>query len=301
MNQLKTFAYIWKNSFSSVEYYKDVIKAPFSFSLKYFLFFSLLLSLAVTVFFVAKLFSPVNNFLTRFPQVLVKAYPEELQIKITKGVVTTNVQEPYFIPIDRLETTFQEFDRQVQGLKSDQIENLMVIDTAATAEDLARYQTYALLTKNNLIYYKDDGRIEVVSLDNINDFTVNQGFIQGTVNRILPFLRILGVMLIPFVLAGSLVFFSLFQLSYLLVVAFVLFLVAKLISVPVAFSKAYQIDLHVATIIIPFFLLLSLFKIELQFPFLKLIVFTLIGLYILNNLKKDPRFLTKAKKSGKRS
>lgn len=296
MNYLRVFFYVWRKSFSSGAYYKDVIKAPFSFSLKYFIFFCFLLSIATTFIFTAKIFSPLNNFLTRFPQVLIKAYPAELEIRIRNGAVTTNVQEPYFIPIDRLEKTFEEFDREVKGLKSDQIENILVIDTNARVEDLKRYQTYALLTKNYLTYYKDDGRIETVPLEHINNFTLDQGMVRGLINRFLPLLRIIGLFLIPFVFIGSFMFFSLFQLIYLLFVTFVLFLGAKLISYPISYLKTYQIDLHLTTIITPFFLLLSVLNIHVQFPFMRLILFTLIGLYILNSLKSNSLKIKKDKK-----
>ncbi|OGK23897.1 hypothetical protein A3A46_01020 [Candidatus Roizmanbacteria bacterium RIFCSPLOWO2_01_FULL_37_13] len=296
MNYLKVFFYVWKKSFSSAEYYKEVIKAPFSFSLKYFLFFCFLLSIVTTVYLSAKIFSPLNNFLIRFPQVLVKVYPEQLEIKIQKGVVTTNVPEPYFIPIDRFEKTFEEFDKEVKGIKSDEIENVLVIDTNARVEDLKRYQTYALLTRNYLVYYKDKARIEIVPLDEIKNFTLNQGLVKGVINRFLPLLRVIAIFLIPFIFVGSFLFFSIFQLIYLLFSALVLFLGGKLISYPVNYLKSYQIDLHLATIITPFFLVLRALNFEVQFPFLRLILFSLIGLYIFNSLKNSAPRVKKTKK-----
>lgn len=286
MNYFKVFFYVWKKSFSAAEYYKDVLKAPFSFSLKYFLFFCLLLSLLVTVFFAARLFSPINNFLSRFPQILVKVYPAELEIKINKGVATTNVSEPYFIPSDRFEKTFEEFEKEVKGLKSDEIENIMVIDTNAKIEDLKRYQTYALLTRNNLAFYNENGRIEIVQLEDIGNFTLNQQVVRGAVNRFLPILRVISIFIIPFIFVGTLMFFITSQLIYLLFTALILFLGAKTLKFPLNYWKTYQIDLHLATIITPFFLLLNSLKMSLQFPFLRLIVYTVIGLYIINSLKK---------------
>lgn len=301
MNYSKTFYYVWKNSFSSAKYYKDIIKAPFSFSLKYFLFFCFLLSVITTVYLGVKIFNPLNNFLKRFPQVLIKVYPAELEVKIRRGVVSTNVQEPYFLPVDRLEKTFEDFNNDVKGLNSDKIENILVIDTRAKVEDMARFQTYALLTKNYLSFYNEDGRIEIIPLDEIKDFTVNQSVVRGLINRLLPLLGYISILLIPFIFTGSFLFFSIFQLIYLLFVAIFLFVAAKIISFPLSYLKSYQIDLHLSTIITPFFLLMSAVKIDVQFPFLKVIVFTLIGIYILNSLKGNvPKEVT-VKKQSKRS
>ena len=286
MNYFKVFFYVWKKSFSEAKYYQDVLKAPFSFSLKYFLFFCFLLSIVTTIFLSTKIFLPVNNFLMRFPQVLIKAYPAELEIKVKKGVVTTNIPEPYFIPSDRFEKTFEDFEKEVKGLKSDEIENILVIDTNANVEDLKRYQTYALLTRNHLAFYNENGRIEIIQLEYVGNFTLNQQVVRGVVNRFLPFLRVISVFLIPFIFIGTVLFFTTSQLVYLLFSAFVLFLGAKIISFPLSYAKAYQVDLHLTTIITPFFLILSALNIKAQFPLLRLIIFTVVGLYIVNTLKK---------------
>src|SRR3989344_718780 len=301
MNYFKVFFYVWKNSFSRASYYKDVLKAPISFSLKYFIFFNFLLSFIVALFLSFKILIPMNDFIKRFPKIINKVYPEGLEVRIRNGVVSTNTPEPYFISVDRLDRGFEELEEEVKGIKSDEIKNILVIDTNATLDDLKRYQTYVLLTKNYLTYYKDDGRIESVSLNEIKNFTVNQNVVRRQLNKFIPWLNLVPVFLLPFLFVGRLMFFIVGQLLYLLIIALVLFIGAKISSFPLSFFKAYQIDLHLATIIMPFFLLLSAIKIQLQFPFLKLILFTVIGLYILNSLKNTSPNALNAKKPSKRS
>lgn len=302
MKYLRIFWQTWKNSFSSAEYYKDVLKAPFGFSLKYFLFFCFLLSLVLTMYTGLKIVSPVNQFVSRFPSILSKVYPEELEIRISKGVVTTNVPQPYFIPIDRFEEGFEELEKQVKGLKSDDFKNILVIDTDAKVEDMKRYQTYMLLSRSHLSYFKDDGRIETVSLEKINNFTLNRSFISNNLNKFAPWIRVLAIFLVPFIFVGSFIFFVSSQLVYLLIVALILFLGAKVLKSSLNYWKAYQIDLHLATIITPFFLLLSALNMNIQFPFLRLLVYSVIGLYIVNSFKKTPAVPVKKKpkKSSRR-
>ncbi|OGK15559.1 hypothetical protein A2774_06070 [Candidatus Roizmanbacteria bacterium RIFCSPHIGHO2_01_FULL_39_12c] len=300
MNYLKVFWYVFRKSFSSAEYYHDVIKAPFSFSLKYFLFYALLMAAISTLFLSVRLFFPLSDFLQRFPTIITKVYPEDLEIRIRNGVVTTNAPEPYIISIDEFEEELEELE-DVRGITSDEIKNILVIDTNAGIDDLESYQTFVLLTRNHISYYRDDGRIETVLLSDIKNFTLNERVIRGQYNKFLPFLRFLSLFLIPFLFTGSFLFFSVGQMFYLAVAALLLFLGSKLISYPISYLKAYQIDLHLATIIAPFFLLMSAMKIQAEFPFLKLIVFTVVGVYILNSLKikaKNPAVVKKTSKQG---
>lgn len=58
-----------------------------------------------------------------------------------------------------------------------------------------------------------------------------------------------------------------------------------MIMYPLTYGRAYQIDLHLATIIAPFFLILSALNIHVQIPFLRLLLFTVIGWFILNKIK----------------
>ncbi len=295
MSYLKTFFYVLKKSFTSASYYKDVIKAPFGFSLKYFLFFSFLLSLIVTVVISLLILVPLNQFLKRFPKILVKVYPAELEIKINNGMVSTNVQEPYVIPLERVSSTLDQL-KDVKGVSSDKMQNILVIDTNASVEDLQKYHTYALLTKQYLSYYKDDGRIETFSLKKIDNLTINKSLVTNLINKLVPFLNYLALFLIPLIFFGTFAFFTLGQFIYLLFTALLLFIVGKLISYKISYWKAFQIDLHLATIVIPLFLLASILGVHLQIPFLRLIIFTALGFFILNTLKNTSSRSAAAKK-----
>lgn len=284
MKYFKTFLHVLKNSFSSATYYKEVIKAPFSFSLKYFLFFFFLLSVVTTIFLSVAIIVPLNEFLAKFPRLLVNVYPAELELKIKDGAVSTNVAEPYFIPLKQVEQQFKE-EFQVKGATSDEIKNLVVIDTSASVEDISRYQTAVLVTKRYLSYRKDDGKIETVPLSNINNVTINQEAVKNVVTYVSPFLAYIPFVVVVFLLFGTLFWFIFSQLIYLLVAALAIYLVAKWMKYQLSYRKAYQMDLHLATILTPMFLILDMFHLQASFPFLRLILFTLIGAYILNKIK----------------
>ena len=121
MNYFKVFFYVWKRSFSEASYYKDVLRARFNFSLKYFLFFCFILSIITTIFIIVKELIPFNEFISTFPQELISIYPPELEIKINKGIATTNVPQPYFIPVSRFREAFDEVRKEIKSLQSDKI------------------------------------------------------------------------------------------------------------------------------------------------------------------------------------
>lgn len=284
MRYFKTFFHVLKNSFSSAKYYNEVIKTPFSFSLKYFLFFSLLLSIVTTVFLSVSMVIPLNEFLAKVPRLLVKVYPAELEVRIRKGQVSTNVEEPYYIPLQQVEQSVKE-EFQVKGATSEEIRNLVVIDTAASVEDLSKYQTAVLVTKQYLSYRRDDGRIETFPFSNIDDVTINQNMMQRVAQYISPFLMYVPLVVILLLFFGSLFWFVTSQLIYLLFTALALYLVGKWIKYDLNYHKAYQVDMHLATIFTPMFLILGWANLQVSFPFLRLILYTVVGAFILNKIK----------------
>ena len=86
-------------SIYSPEFYKELLGLPFSFSLKYFYSLAVVLAVALAVIFSFKIIPAAQPFLQSIgPQVL-NYYPDELVITIKNGDVSTNVAEPYLLPL----------------------------------------------------------------------------------------------------------------------------------------------------------------------------------------------------------
>src|SRR3989338_10045104 len=103
MRWFNSFIHALKGTFTSPDYYKTIIAAPFSFSLKFFYLVFFLYAIVATIFFTVKWAPEVESIIRNVPSAITRAYPEELTITINKGEVTTNVVEPYLIPINAVE------------------------------------------------------------------------------------------------------------------------------------------------------------------------------------------------------
>jgi hypothetical protein len=85
-----------KNSIYGPKYYQELINLPFSYSLKYFslfaFIFSLLLVVKFSIFSLPQLYSALNG----IGPTIIASYPQELEVSVKGGNVSTNVNEPYF-------------------------------------------------------------------------------------------------------------------------------------------------------------------------------------------------------------
>ncbi|MFH0864090.1 MAG: DUF1189 family protein [Candidatus Gottesmanbacteria bacterium] len=289
MGKLSTFFYVLTKTLTSPFYYTDIIKARFSFSLKFFYFFFFLYALISTVVIIPKLL-PLKNLILIIPSKLVQIYPSSLQITINKGQASTNVPEPYYLPLKDVEKIFT--NDKVLGTQTSKIVNLLVIDTKASVEDFPKYQTAALLTKNNLVVYDDDtGGYKVLLLKDFPDITINRQLVQNSLFKINPFINTVANFVIP--VLTIIIFFSIFlfypsvKLFYLLFFALIAFLISKILSIPTPYKKCYQISMHLIIIPTTIWGVLGLFGLNISFPFLQTIVMAILAIIVFLAIKNN--------------
>lgn len=250
-----------------------------------FIFF--LFSLIATGWISYRYLLPLNDFLTTvLPSELSAIYPDELEISVQDGSVSTNVTEPYFIPMSSLDAIRDEFESKVLGLDTQTINNLLVIDTMAKIEDFPQYQTVALLTKHHLSVMNEDGNIETISLTDSENFILNKQMIIRWVNAISPYLDYLAPILAGLLFLGILGFLSLGKLIYSLFVALILMLVSRFVIRNLSYTKSWQLSLHLVVISTTFFSLWNLVGMRLNFPYLETILLTVLGGLIIKQVVK---------------
>jgi hypothetical protein len=237
MNKIRIFFYALRMTFTSPAYYADILEAPFSFSLKYFLVFSLLAAIVVTAVTALPMYAPVTTFMSEIPGRVAGAFPDELELTIRNGELSTNVKEPYAIPVSA-----------VTGLgDSEQVKNLIVIDTGGKVDDFYRYDTLALATKKFLVYYDSD-ELKLSPVGDIGDAVITKGSVQNIVGALSPYLKYIFPALVTTIFAGVLVGASLLSLFYLLLFSLVGLVVFKIVRLPYGYGKAYQAGLHLITV-----------------------------------------------------
>lgn len=245
MQKISIFWRTLKKTFTSASYYQDVLKSPFSFSLKFFFCFIVLYALVATAFITVRYLAPLNRYIVNLPQLVQSLYPPELVITIKNGETSVNVPQPYAIPLEKVETIFDNWkQRQVLGAGTDTIKNLLVIDTAGSVDNFNRYSTYVLLTKTSISAKRNQNSIQTYPLDKNTNLIINQKVIATIVNRFTPYLN----KALPILIAGTflitLFFFPINRLAWLVLFALIIKLVSRLFSFVLTYQQSYQIGLH---------------------------------------------------------
>jgi len=293
MSKLKTFLFVFRNSAFKPDYYYHVLKAPFSFSLKYFLFFFLTLSFltvaAVSIFLAQKVNPYVNQLKTQMPEF----YPPGLIIEIKNGEVKTNVTEPYFIPIKK-EWFPEEIKKEI---KIQPIDNILVIDTMVEPSEIRKYQTFVLLTKNDISFIGDRNEIRIQSLREVDDFTLNQEIIKQGWQHIIPYFK----WIVPLVIGFLIIFIPLGTILgkfiYLLIASLPTWALSRLFRsrLPSAklragrtinYLKALQVNLHAITLPTIIVALFQFLGTQPKIPFFTTIILLIFNSIIFSSLKE---------------
>lgn len=291
INILKTFGRTFVKSLTSPKYYRDILKAKCSFSLKYLV----LLLFIVNVLMAIKIGTLVNKyypqaapFISEIKQIIIDFYPKELVLTIKKQKIITNVKEPYFI----------EFPKQLSKIIAGFYKHLIVIDTKGKVDDYKKYESLILVTADKLVTPDDrtKGNYQVVPLSDklieVPDGTkINKNLYGEAVGKVLPYfdriaryiyaLILIGIVLIPFVGTA----FSLFgKLIYLLPAALLLWLLVKILKKKLNYGKIYCLGMHGLTLPIVVNFGLGLFNFHL--PLLYSLIFFVWMIVVLVQIKE---------------
>lgn len=195
-------------------------------------------------------------------------YPDELVLNFQNGQMTSNVEEPYSIPMPK--------DFEVKEPK-----NLIVINTRGTitADDFSRYDTAAILGGDAFWSYdaqKDKIEIQKFSQYSKGSFVVNKQKVTEWTDLVLKVGEIVVTVLLFFLPLLLFVLFWFGYLIYLLFGAIIIWIVAKLRRVDLTYGQAYKLGLYLLTLPIIYSALtmgpLSGFKIPFGFTIILIIV-----------------------------
>jgi len=235
-----------QKSIYNPKFYRELLTKPFSYSLKYFLLFSLLIALVATIYLSISALPEINTFLKGAGSAVLGYFPDELEVVIKDGMASTNVSEPYFlkIPIELPKSLDIDMDVRDYG-----IENLLVIDTRfdeATLEDFQGYKTILLLSRKTIMSY-DEKQVVIQPLTDIPDFKIDKGVISSLLSKITPYFRFVIPLFIISVFVGYFSFTFSAKMFYLFFGVLLIWIAAKILKVSIGYKKAYQLGLHLLT------------------------------------------------------
>jgi hypothetical protein len=219
------------------EFYASIPTRTFGSALIYITKLGFLLSLIATIGLVITFAPGVNKVISNAPEAVKDVYPDELVVTINDGIVSTNVEEPYMIPIP-------------QGWKQDKMSEdvLLVIDTkdAFSLQQFNQFHTVAWVTKDAVITRGQNGKIEIQDLRGVN-LTISEQEVMRWVDIISPYFKFLLPILALLLFIGMLIISGTVTIKLLIVALFVL-LLGKLMKKGWNYKLAYKISLFAATL-----------------------------------------------------
>ena len=203
-------------------------------------------------------------------------------IKIEKGVASVNVTEPYLVPVH---------DEVKDALLGTAIKNMLVIDTTQefNKKKFEEYQTFALLTKDEIVTQSDKGQITIQELRAMPNAVINQEVLLGWVEKIrnaLVYMVPVGVVVTYIVLLFGYVIY----LVPLLLFALIPFALAWMKKIPLSYAGAYKMSVYA---VMPGLVLKTLLNIGgflFVPPYLSLLTFALVIFINMRELKQPTLF-----------
>ena len=235
MNFFKTIA----NSIYSPEFYKSLVKGEYKSSFGYFFLFILICAVLKTAFIMPQIFV-FQDVVATMGAEAVEKFPADLKVMIKNGKVSTNVEEPYFVPVPES----KDANSALAGIK-----NLIVIDTKTpySAEQLDKYKTLAWLTSDSVFYSRErSGKIETFALTGVKDFTLDKSFLDSKFKTFSPLFKMIGPLLVVLAMIGIYVAY-ISQLLYLFFLALLVWLVATVMKIKLDYWVAYRVGVHAIT------------------------------------------------------
>ena len=199
-----------KSSIYSPVFYQSVPKKTLWQSIKYFLLLSLFLTVTVVVSLFQNLFIETPILMQNLAKDTLNCFPNELEIKISKGVVSTNVEEPYLIS-----SYSCNIFTDVANMAGTSF-NFAVIDTK-TPFSQAKFEEYNAsiwLTKDSLVVKDRNYSTRLYSLTQVDNLTLTKNSIESVYNKFSPYLKFVGpiLLILAFLVILLVYLFKLLQL-----------------------------------------------------------------------------------------
>ena len=179
-------------------------------------------------------------------------YPKQLVVKVQSGALTTNVKEPFAVPMPA------QWARQFTDEDMKSPVNLAVFATSASPEDYEKYNTLVLFTKNYMVGGREGGELRMMPYSKFEkNFTVTHEVFIKNLNKnialakgFIPTLKVLtvsGFVIAPFLFAGlALLWWMLILVLYTLILWFF----SSIAKWKYGFGEIYRLSVFGATPVI---------------------------------------------------
>lgn len=201
----------------------------------------MLLAVFMTIASTIPIVPLVNTSLNDFSRNLLSYYPDELVLTINQGVVSTNVDEPYYLPMPAV--------MRAHVATSTDLQYLAVIDThtPVSVEQFKAYKAGFWVSKEYLVADDNTGGIRITKFGPQVTYTLNEQSVQDMLSAVQPFFKFVAPMLVIVIFVAMLLSFVL-NLLYLLFGALLVLLMGKVMKQNWTYGTAYRLCLHATTL-----------------------------------------------------
>ena len=246
-------------------FYRELLTKPFVYSWKYYSALALLIAIFLTIISSIPLVADANRVVREFPQKFFTYFPDDFEARLTNGVVTTNVVEPYVFPVpSALRDTATK----------DGISALVVFDTNTpfSLEQFNAYRTLLWVGSNQFAFRDKENSVTAQHFDAGASLTINESVLRNVEEHISPYYRYIGPAIVVLIFIGMLIVLG-FNFIYLIFGALLILILGRVMKKNFSYGKAYQIGLHAVTLPVLIHMLLSLFSTSLlNVPFAATII-----------------------------
>lgn len=280
---MKSIFETFKKSVYNPVFYQIVATAPLSEAFRYYIKFTLILSLVMTVALGVLLVPQGIVFVKeRAPELVKTYYPKELVVHIEKGIASANVPMPYFVPLIGA----------TGAATTTAMQNMLVIDTTQGFDKtkFEEYKTYVLLTNTDIVTRNDNGQITIQSLRVVPPVTISQDVLLSWVINVQNYTGYIVVI-------GIIITFIIMMLGYLMYLVLLLLLalipksIAYLKKTPLSYVSAYKMSLYAIIPALALKTLLNILGVFFLPAYFTLLVFTLV-IAVNMREKEEPTLFT---------
>ncbi len=275
MSYLRRFWNNIRNSFYNPGFYAQLGQKRFWRAILVLVGISMISMLAVCVMFAVMVWPFLRSFSS--DDFVDKYYPEGLVLTAKDDQFTSNVEEPYIIPLaDSLKDESEKFA------------NAVVIDTSddLTLEQIEAYGAYVVVTKNGIAGTEENGRMRVITLkqSELGDFVINEENASSWTANALSFAKKASLPMLALLFVFGVLFVTLWHMFVLVFAALVVKIVAAVKNIKMPYPNAYVVALFAS---IPVLILNAILNTFMHIPFL--IDIALFVLVVSINLKVNPK------------
>jgi hypothetical protein len=279
IKKLKAFGYVYYKSLTSFSYYRDILKTRFKFSVKYFLFLAVVITLITTIKTAITMVPDISKKMGGFVTSIKNFYPNDLVFTIKNGEWSVNRPEPFVVALPQTEEVKQATTTP---------KNIIVFYNTGTIEDLKTLDTMVLVNKVNVLYRDGEG-IGGYPIKNLPDSRFDKSEANkivasfDSIVRVLPVLFVIGMI---FVLLLCNIVGRAFYFAW---IGFLVWLITRLTGQKFDYKNSVKIAVHSATLSITVAVLLEIFSVTLPIALWFSLTNLLFAVLVLVNMKKSER------------